>query len=366
MSPMLTPRRNIILSLYFWLLILALASLGGLLLAIKADFSLFNLQVLGICFLTFAFGSFLILYEKIHSPLQKVAQEMKFLLSGQNYKRIYSQREDEVATMAHFFNEVTKNLENISQDVESHQRIKKELNTAQMIQQELLPTNPPKVEGLEIAAKTRPASEIGGDTFDFFQKGDRLFSYIGDSTGHGIPAGIVMIMVDTLLETFMDLQSDPIEIMNLLNRYLKPHLRPTMFITMALLDWDASKNTMHWVGAGHEHIVHFRPSSREIQSIPVGGIAIGMLPDNRAQLKTQEIVLQTGDFLVLYSDGITEAKNPKGEIYGLTRLKEYIATHTTESISPQELFEGLVIDVGRFMEGHPQEDDMTLLIFKKL
>jgi len=189
-----------------------------------------------------AIGSFLILtwitfYLKIHTPLKKIIREMKALLTGNTYRRIMTHKRNEIGVLAHFFNEVTRNLEKISSDVKSHERIRKELNAAQLIQKNLLPIKAPDIIGLEVVAKTRPASEIGGDTFDFYPHPERTLLYIGDSTGHGVPAGIVMVMVDTLLETFIDIHDNISEIMINLNKYIKPHLQTTMFMTMILMEW---------------------------------------------------------------------------------------------------------------------------------
>ncbi|QQR54958.1 SpoIIE family protein phosphatase [Candidatus Peregrinibacteria bacterium] len=303
-------------------------------------------------------------YEFIALPFKKIIREMKALLTGRPYHRVMTTKQNEVGVLAHFFNEVTRNLENISGEVKNHQRLRKELDSAQEIQQLLIPKEAPAIPGLCISAKTRPASEIGGDTFDFYKKGERYFIYIGDSTGHGIPAGIVMVMVDALLETFIDLQNSLTDILVNLNKYLKPHLKPTMFMTMILMEWLPHQHTLKWSGAGHEYLIHFKPKNGQIQSLKAGGIAVGMLADNKAYVQEQNLVLEENDFVVLYSDGIVEAKNMTGEVYGLARLSNFIQNQASEESTPNELFEKIAIDVGRFMEGEVQLDDMTLIVLK--
>ncbi|MBT4384329.1 serine/threonine-protein phosphatase [Candidatus Peregrinibacteria bacterium] len=290
---------------------------------------------------------------------------MKALLTGKVYRKIMTSKQDEIGIMAHFFNEVTRNLETISSDFRSHSRIKKELNVAQQIQMDLLPEKPPEIPGLEITAKTRPASEIGGDTFDFFVDDKKALMYIGDSTGHGVPAGIVMVMVDTLIETFIDMKDDIVDIIISLNKYLKPHLQTTMFMTMILLEWIPETKTINWVGAGHEYLIHVKTSENKISAIAAGGIAVGMLADNTALVKKQTFQLVENDFIVLYSDGINEAKNVNGEIYTLERLLNLIKSHVSPEVSSNDVFEAIANDVSRFMAGHPQEDDMTLMVIKQ-
>lgn len=331
---------------------------AGIILNQDSDF------IILIGFLTYFIYTILIIWWKWQKPLNLILNEMKALLTGKNYKRLMTNQKNEIGVLAHFFNEITRNLEKISSDMQSHERIKKELNLAQKIQYDLLPHTLPKIDGLDLVAKTRPASEIGGDTFDFIPQKDRVIFYIGDSTGHGVPAGLVMIMVDTLIKTFFDMFTSIKDILINLNKYLKPHLQTTMFMTMILGEWIPAERKIKWVGAGHEYIVHYSAKTQTIKSYPAGGIAVGMLADNSALVKEQELTLEEFDFVVMYSDGITEAKNVIGEIYDLKRLEFLVKTQANESISAKEMFDKIAGDVGRFMDGQVQLDDMTLIVIK--
>jgi sigma-B regulation protein RsbU (phosphoserine phosphatase) len=313
----------------------------------------------------FFIAAFFIFLIKLHIPMQKIIHEMKCLLTGKSYRRIMTTKRNEIGVLAHFFNEITRNLENISSDVKSHQRISKELNNAQNIQADLLPKTIPDIPGLEVIARTRPSSEIGGDAFGYFSKENRTLFYIGDATGHGIPSALVMIMVDVLLTTFVDLHNGSIDIMKNLNKYLKPHLQTSMFMTLLLVDWNQKDKKMKWVGAGHEYLIAYNSSTEAIISIPSGGIALGMLADNSAQLKEQEIDMNENDFLILFTDGIVEAKNVMGERYDLKGLENIIKKNANRDMSAEKLFEKIALDVSRFMEGHVQEDDMTLIVIKR-
>lgn len=314
----------------------------------------------GIFFLATAF----LFWLKVLHPLKLIIHEMKALLTGKSYRKIYTEKRNEIGILAHFFNEMTKNLERILGQVKDHERLKKELNIAQKIQRDLLPEKAPDIPGLQILAKTRPASEIGGDTFNFFPSENRTLLYVGDSTGHGIPAGIVMIMVDTLITTFVKMFSTTEEILINLNKYLKPHLQTTMFMTLILLEWDHISK-LKWVGAGHEYIIHYKNKDKSLQSFPSGGIAVGMLPDNSALIKEQSLDLEDNDFVILFSDGIVESKNIRGEVYTLKRLEQSIKSSVTPTTTAEEIFNKLALDVSRFMEGRPQDDDMTLIVIKK-
>ncbi len=268
--------------------------------------------------------------------------------------------------IGHFLNTVSHSLKELKAAYKSQKRIQGEISAAQIIQSELLPKQQIQFPGLEIFAKTQPASEIGGDAYDLYTlSGDRHVMYLGDSTGHGLPAGMVMMMVDTLLESFLDQATDPKEVLQKTNRYLKPHLKPTMFMTLILAEWHAENSKFSWVGAGHEHVIHLKAADQSVTATPAGGIALGMLPDNSAMLKEQSIELASHDWVVLFSDGITEAKNEKLETFGLERLKEAIHTHASPDARAEDVFEKVISSVNQFMGSHPQDDDMSLLILKK-
>ena len=339
---------------------------GGLAYAFYAA-NLFSVELAFVLFfaLNVLFSSVLF-HTEVSRPMHIIIREMKALLTGKSYRKIFTRKKNEIGILAHFFNEVTRNLESISGDFKKHDRIEKELNTAQRIQRDLLPSEMPNFPGLEIYARTQPASEIGGDTFDFFEVNGRYLMYVGDSTGHGIPAGIVMIMVDTLIETFIHLYESLWDIMVSLNKYLKPHLQTTMFMTMLLFQWFPVEKKFKWIGAGHEYLIHVQTQANKVSAIPSGGIAVGMVPDNSALVKEAELPLEKNDFVILYSDGINEAKNVNGDIYTLEKLVEFSKSHAKAEISAKQLFDYIADDVRRFMQGHPQEDDMTLIVVKHL
>jgi sigma-B regulation protein RsbU (phosphoserine phosphatase) len=356
-------RRSIFASLFLYFLLTAGLAYG--LLWNLQNFTSLSPDAAGILTVTFALVlMFGLVYTDIHRPLKRVTHEMKALLTGKPYRRIFTVKTNELGVLAHFFNEVTRNLESISSNVQSHARIQKELDSAQDIQRLLIPKIAPNISGLKITAKTRPASEIGGDTFDFFTKNGRVIMYIGDSTGHGIPAALVMVMVDVLLETFIEIENSLQNILIRLNQYLKPHLKPSMFMTMILMEWLPAEKKLMWVGGGHEHLIHVKTLKGEVEVLKAGGLAVGMLADNSKFVKLSEIQLEENDFLVLYSDGIIEAKNVAGEIYTLNRLSEFLKSQAGADVSTETLFEKIAVDVGRFMEGQKQLDDMTLIVMK--
>lgn len=289
---------------------------------------------------------------------------MKALLTGKRYRRILTHRVDEIGVIGHFFNEITQNLERISTDLNEHKRISKELNVARQIQQNLIPQTAPSSKELDVVAKTKPAEEIGGDCFDFMETEDNLFFYLGDVTGHGVPAGLVMIMVDTLLDTFIDKNMNTKDVLINTNKYLKPKLNTAMFMTMVMFRWNKKTKTLYYTGAGHEHILIYRQSTHKCESFPAGGIALGMVPDNSAMLEEKELPFEPGDVLIVYSDGITEGENAAGELYGLKGLS--LAAEKFGNLPESSMiFDQISTHFSGFLEGHIQDDDMSMMVVKR-
>lgn len=297
-------------------------------------------------------------------PLKTVLGQVQALLAGKRYRRIYTNRIDEVGILAHFFNQVTQGLGRFSSQMKERERMRDELTIASQLQKEILPPSSPDVHGLQIIAKNRPASELGGDSFNFFTVKNHTYVYIGDVTGHGVAAGLIMTMANSLISVFSDMYDDPYEIMVNVNKYIKKHVKKTMFMTLVMLCWNNETRELSYVGAGHEHILIYRKDSGLCEAILTGGVALGMVPDNRALIREDKLELNEGDFVILYTDGITEAYSPEGELFGLERLKQSIIDHAPE-YSANGLNYHIARDVSDFMAGAPQKDDMTLIVIQK-
>lgn len=310
----------------------------------------------------FFLGTLIIFHTTIHKPLRIILTEMKLMLTGKKFQRIFTKKIDEVGILAHFFNEITTSLERVGKKLEEHERLSGELNLAQKIQQDLLPTEAPVIPHLEITAKTKSAAEIGGDSFDFLPQKDHTFFYVGDVTGHGIPAGLVMIMVDTLMSTFAGTSKTSSELLINVNKFLKPRLQPNMFMTMLMARWSHTERKMYFAGAGHEHILHYHSDTGKCEAIQGGGIALGMLPDASKIIKEAELPMKEGDFIIMYTDGITEGKNPNGEQFGLERLTKFIEENAKTAQSTKQLFDAVAKEATIFYEDHIQEDDMSLIV----
>lgn len=301
----------------------------------------------------------------VSHPFKLVLREVKALLTGKRYNRIYTEKVDEIGVIAHFFNEITRSLERVSTDIQEHRRISSELNIAQKIQKDLIPQTAPNIQGLDIIAKTKPAAEIGGDSFDFITKNDRTFLYIGDVTGHGVPSGLVMMIVYTLIHTFTDMVENGHQLLTQVNKYLKPRIQSTMFMTMLMFRWEHQTQEMFFAGAGHETLLHYKALEGKVENLKSGGIALGMVPNIENLVKESPLPLQEGDFLILYTDGIVEAKNNEGQMFGLPRLIKVIEKFGPKATNAEFLLRRIAASLTHFLGEHIQQDDMTLLVIRR-
>lgn len=359
-------RKSIIGKAIFFLTFLLAGVVGGGIYLRRNDmlelpFDLVFYTVIGVLLFIFFVFSW-----NVYIPLSKVAKQVTNLLTGKSFKRITPTTIDEVGVFTHFFNEITQDLEKISYDVKERRRMSSELDIASAIQRDVLPKEAPEAPGLDVMAKTRSAAEVGGDTFDFLTSadGNQVFIYIGDVTGHGVPSGLVMMMVDTIV-TSMVYQgvSSGQELVARTNFLLYPRISSRLFMTSVMLRWDKVNQQMFYTGAGHEHILIYRKKSEEVESIASGGIALGMVPDVSKIVQEKPLFLEIGDCLILYTDGITEARNQTDEMYGLDRLKKALKRNGYKP-SVEAVFDGLTKDFSDFVEEYVQIDDITMIVIR--
>ncbi len=353
-------KSSILRRIFYYFALLALLT-GGIVFGLYfSQQQAVPLEVFAGVLVLFLFYYLLVSYFDVVRPLKTILTQMKALLTGKKYQRIYTKRMDEIGVVAHFFNEVTKSFEKVSMDIREGKRMLSELEIASQLQSDILPPESPDVTGLEIVAKTRPAVELGGDSFDFITRGDNTFIYVGDVTGHGVPAALVMTMVNTLIHTFVDVYDNAYDVLVNTNKQLKNRIKSTMFMTLLMLRWNRMSQQMTFVGAGHEHLIIYRASNSKCEIVQSGGIALGMVPDNSQLIKEKEVPLSEGDVIILYSDGLTEGRNMAGEMYTLDRLIEAIERFAPQ-YGPAGIVHHVALDYSRFSENHIQEDDVTLI-----
>src|SRR5215218_8303866 len=242
---------------------------------------------------------------------------------------------------------------------QQRERIEQELRVARMIQHTLLPKSPPELEGHEIAAYYQPAREVGGDFYDFLRLPDgRLGLFIGDVSGKGVPAAIVMAITRTLLRSAYHLGS-PGEILEQVNDNLLPDIPPNMFVTCLAALLDSSTGRLQYANAGHD--LPYVRHAAGVSKLQATGVPLGLMPGMTYEQK--EITLKPGESILLYSDGLVEAHSPHHEMFGFPRMQRYVGAHSEGAT----LIDSLLAELEQFTgEDWEQEDDITLLTLHRL
>jgi serine phosphatase RsbU (regulator of sigma subunit) len=252
----------------------------------------------------------------------------------------------------------------LQQERIERERIEQELQVARRIQQASLPREVPILEGWQISPLYRPAREVGGDFYDFHLLSEgRVGLVVGDATGKGVPAALVMSttcgMLQAVSEASNSSSSSPGEVLKRVNEALTVRIPANMFVTCFYAILDPKRGHLRYANAGHDlPYLHRNGAADELRA---RGMPLGLMPGMGYEEK--EIILQAGEAALFYSDGLVEAHAPKGEMFGFPRLRRLIAHHSEEESSLGDfLMEELYSFVG---EGWEQEDDITLLTLRR-
>jgi serine phosphatase RsbU (regulator of sigma subunit) len=240
------------------------------------------------------------------------------------------------------------------------ERIEQELLVARRIQQASLPKEVPTLEGWQISPYFRPAREVGGDFYEFFELlNGQLGFALGDATGKGVPAALVMSASSSMLRAVaQDLGYSPGEVLGRVNETLVARIPPNMFVTCFYAILDPKSGTLRYANAGHD--LPYLWHGGDAEELRARGMPLGLMPGMGYEEK--EIVLEPGDSALLYSDGLVEAHEPKGEMFGFPRLRALVAQYGEERSLQEALLEEFYSFVG---EGWEQEDDITLLTLRR-
>jgi predicted ester cyclase len=251
-------------------------------------------------------------------------------------------------------------LPSIEQEARRRERVEQDLRVARNIQQASLPNEPPTLQGWEISPFYRPAREVGGDFYDFLElKDGRLGLVVGDATGKGVPAALVMASARSMLRAVAQASNSPGDVLRRANDPLVADIPPNMFITCFYAILDPKSGTLTYANAGHD-LPYLHRGSGDAEELRARGMPLGLMPG--MDYEEKETILQAGEAALFYTDGLVEAHDPKGEMFGFPRLRALIAEHGEERALGDLLMEELYSFVG---EGWEQEDDITLLTIER-
>lgn len=245
-------------------------------------------------------------------------------------------------------------------------RLGAEIEVARQIQMMVLPTKDELggIRELEIAAFMEPADEVGGDYYDVLQLDGRVKIGIGDVTGHGLESGVLMLMVQSVAVALQERgPSDPRQFLVSLNSAICRNIRRTKtdkHLTLSFLDFDHDKVTL---SGQHEELIILREDGRcdVIDTVDLG-FPIGLDEDIAPYIETKDVPFGAGDMIVLYTDGVTEAESPEGELFGMERLLESAQRHAAPQAS--QVLKGIIGDVKAHIGTQTVFDDITLLVIR--
>jgi serine phosphatase RsbU (regulator of sigma subunit) len=249
------------------------------------------------------------------------------------------------------------------QQVEAQEkaRLAQEMKVASLIQHTLLPHAPPNLPGWQISAHYQPARAVGGDFYDFVLREDgRLMLSVGDVTDKGVPAALIMATTRSVLRGAARRMLAPDVALQRSNNLLCPEMLPNMFVTCFYAILDPLSGQIDFANAGHCLPCLHHPGG-EASELYATGMPLGLIPD--MQYNPSSAILQPGDSLLLYSDGLIEAHSPARELYGVPRLKLRVA-----SLSQREdFFPAMLAELKEFCgPDAEQEDDVTMVLIKRL
>jgi sigma-B regulation protein RsbU (phosphoserine phosphatase) len=313
----------------------------------------------------------LTLARSITSSIHELFMGTERVRQGDFTHRIEIHTKDQLGELADSFNQMTGSIENLLQTAAEKKRLEEELRIARQIQMSLLPRGPLEMPGLGVTALCVPAREVGGDYYDFFPLGDeRLGVLIADVSGKGTSAALYMAELKGLVLSLSQIYQSPRQLLLEVNRIISENLDTRSFITMTYAVLDLANGVMTFARAGHTPLIYLPASGSvrlDAQVLTPSGMVVGLRIDGAEEkfaelLEEEQIAIKAGDFIVLFTDGITEAMNQANDLFGEARLSRIVQEHG--HLASGELRERILREIEAFVGGADQHDDMTMILIK--
>lgn len=302
------------------------------------------------------------------SPIQRLIDGVRRIGKGDLDSKIAVEGAGEFNAIADAFNEMRVKFKEAQANVVEQERMRKEMQVAQDIQHTLLPKNFPDIEGFDIATIYRAAKDVGGDYYDFVWIDEKTLGIVvADVSGKGVPGSLVMTMIRTAIRLESRGTRSPVDILTNVNEFVTEDVRKGMFITIFMVVIDTQQRKISFASAGHNPMILYRKDEDKTFFLNPKGIPLGItLPDGVSfedNLVSENVKLKRGDMLVMYTDGITEAMNPKKAQYGMPKFLEFIRENS--DLSPDEFAEKFQDELNGFTQGAEQNDDITMVVIKE-
>ena len=239
-------------------------------------------------------------------------------------------------------------------------RVTRDLELAKQIQLSLLPASPPRLAGVQFACRCTPATHVGGDYYDFFPRGEELVDMVmADVSGHSVGAALIMVETRSVLRAQMQVSRPTGEILGVLNDLLCEDLsRSELFITMFCAKYDGAGRSLSYANAGHTRPLLFHAGAW--QELDSEGLILGV--QQEVLFEEKSVVLEAGDLLFIYTDGIIETEAGNGELFGVPRLCALLSGLLQRE--PEEIIDRVMAEVAEFGSPNPLQDDISMVVMK--
>jgi sigma-B regulation protein RsbU (phosphoserine phosphatase) len=292
-------------------------------------------------------------------PFDEIIHVLKSVRNGHLDRKVRVTSNDEIGYTGDVINDMTEGLK-------EREKMRQSLELAREVQQRLLPESPPRMKGVDIAGKSIYCDQTGGDYFDYFDYGQTkdgpIGLVIGDVCGHGIPSALLMATARAFLRLRSFMPGSIAQIVTDVNRQLVRDVEDSgQFITLFYIIVDPAGASIRWVRAGHEPAMLYDPHTDNFKLLGGAGIALGV--DQDWVYEEQHAGdLSAGQVMILSTDGIWEARNPSGEMFGKKRLYDIIRSN--HAAGADEILNTITVALHRFQEGAALEDDVTMVVVK--
>jgi serine phosphatase RsbU (regulator of sigma subunit) len=292
-------------------------------------------------------------------PIQRLQEGTRAIRSGDFDHRVRVRRNDELGDLGHAFNQMSEGLK------EGH-LMRRSLELAMEVQRSLLPMRDPQVAGLDIAGRSLYCDETGGDYYDYIRSANQntgaIGLVLGDVSGHGIPSALLMATARAFIRQRSNWEGSLADIVGDVNRLLAHDVEnSSSFMTMFYLMVDRVNLTLNWVRAGHDPAILYDPEEDRFDDLMGEGIPLGVDAD-WTFVANEHGGLKEGQIILLSTDGLWEAHNAEGEMFGKQSLLDVIRRQRDKSA--REILEAIVDALNQFRGNYELEDDVTLLVTK--
>ncbi len=300
----------------------------------------------------------LLLGRNLSIPFKEMVQTLRWVRNGRFDKKVQVTTNDEIGYTGDVINEMTEGLK-------ERERLQQSLNIAMEVQQNLLPNKDPEIEGLDIAGTSIYCEETGGDYYDYLMAAEngrkKICMVVGDVADHGIPSALLMTTARAFLRQRTSRSGELDQVVADVNRQLTLDVEESgRFMTLFICEIDRSNQLIHWVNAGHDPAIIYDREGGTFEELAGKALPLGVSQKAVYHKFNKKIV--RGQIVIMGTDGIWEARSPKGEMFGKDRFKDIIRENAGRAA--KDIIQAVIKAVDRFCHPLQKADDVTLLVTK--